>query len=301
VVASRGGNRSIVGLAVPLRVWAQRFAFLALVALAFALMLLSKAETAAVERTRLAIVDAFMPVLDVLSQPAQSAGDAIDAVENLFLTYADNARLRSENAELARWVDLAKQLELENATLRAQLSHVPDNPPNMVSARVVADAGGAFFHSVLVNAGARDFVRRGQSVVAQGGLVGRVAAVGERSARILLLTDINSRVPVIVLSTGDRAVLAGDNTRRPKLLYLPSTAPVSPGDRIVTSGDGGLFPRGLMVGTVADVTEGRISVEPLVNFARLDEALVLDYGLDGVLPPPERAPAREAPPAAPSK
>jgi len=300
-VAARGWNRSIAGLAVPLRVWAQRFAFLALVALAFALMLLSKAESVAVERARLAIVDAFVPILDVMSRPVQSAGEAVDAVDGLFLTYADNTRLRHENAELAKWVDLARQLELENATLRAQLSHVPDNPPKLVSARVVADTGGAFFQSVLVNAGGRDFVRRGQAVVAQGGLVGRVAAVGERSARVLLLTDINSRIPVIVLSTGDRAVLAGDNTRQPKLLYLPSTAPVSPGDRIVTSGDGGLFPRGLVVGSVVEATDGRVSVEPLVDFARLDQALVLDYGLDGVLPPPERMPARETLAPAPAK
>ncbi|MGE0253735.1 MAG: rod shape-determining protein MreC [Alphaproteobacteria bacterium] len=300
-MAARGGNRSIAGLAVPLRVWAQRFAFLLLVAIAFALMLLSKAETVVVERARLAIVDAFVPVLDVMSRPAQSAGEAIDAIDNFFFTNADNARLRRENAELARWVDLARQLELENATLRAQLSHVPDNPPNMISTRVVADAGGAFFHSVLVNAGAREYLRRGQAVVAQGGLVGRVAAVGERSARVLLLTDINSRIPVIVLSTGDRAVLAGDNSRQPKLLYLPTTAPVSPGDRVVTSGDGGLFPRGLVVGSVTEAGDGHVSVEPLVDFARLDQALVLDYGLDGVLPPPERVPARGATPAAPPK
>jgi rod shape-determining protein MreC len=139
---------------------------------------------------------------------------------------------------------------------------------------------------VLLNTGRRHSVRPDQPVVSAGGLIGRIAEVGERSARVLLLTDINSRIPVLVEQTGERAILAGGNTPRPNLLYLSANSPVSQGDRIVTSGHGGMFPPGLAVGVVAEVSEAATSVQPMIDFARLSEAIVLDFGAGGVVPDP---------------
>ena len=284
---------------MPVRVWAQRFAFLGFVALSFALMLLSKAESAGIERMRLAIVDAVSPILFVLSQPVQAVGQAADSVENFFVVYDENRHLREENARLVQWVQEARRLGVENATLRAQLEYVPDKRSQFVTARVVADAGGAFFHSLLINAGARQFIRRGQAVIWQGGLIGRIAEVGERSSRVLLMTDLNSRIPVVVESTGDRAIVRGDNSARPVLQFLPGNSPISPGDRVVTSGHGGVYPPGLAVGAVAEVSDTTITVQPFVDWARLNQAVILDYGVDGILPAPEQAPS--APPAARAK
>lgn len=288
---------------MPIRVWAQRFAFLGFVALSFALMLLSKAESSGIERMRLAIVDAVSPILFVLSQPVQAVGQAADSVENFFVVFEENNRLRDENARLVQWVQEARRLGVENATLRAQLEYVPDKRSQFVTARVVADTGGAFFHSLLINAGARQFIRRGQAVIWQGGLIGRVAEVGERTSRVLLMTDINSRIPVVVESTGDRAIVRGDNSSRPLLLFLPGNSPISPGDRIVTSGHGGVYPPGLVVGAVAQVSDTDVSVQPFVDWSRLSQAVILDYGVDGILPAPEQVPtvpSRSQPTAAPA-
>lgn len=290
-MAKRSGKVTVAGLALPVRVWAQRFALLGFVALSFALMLLSKAESTAIERLRLAIVDAVSPVLYVLSQPVQAVGNAAAGVENFFIVYDENRRLREENARLVQWVQEARRLGVENATLRAQLEYVPDKRSQFVTARVVADTGGAFFHSLLINAGSRQFIRRGQAVIWQGGLIGRIAEVGERTSRVLLMTDINSRIPVVVESTGDRAIVRGDNSPRPVLQFLPGNSPISPGDRIVTSGHGGVYPPGLAVGAVAEVSETHISVQPFVDWSRLNQAVILDYGVDGILPAPERVPA----------
>ena len=232
-MAKRSAKVSVAGLALPIRVWAQRFAFLGFVALSFALMLLSKAESSGIERMRLAIVDAVSPILFVLSQPVQAVGQAVDGVENFFIVYEENRLLRDENARLVQWVQEARRLGVENATLRAQLEYVPDKRSQFVTARVVADTGGTFFHSLLINAGARQFIRRGQAVIWQGGLIGRIAEVGGRSSRVLLMTDINSRIPVVIESTGDRAIVRGDNSTRLVLQFLPGNSPISPGDRIV--------------------------------------------------------------------
>ena len=300
-MAKRTARVTVAGLAVPVRVWAQRFAFLGFVALSFALMLLSKAESSGIERMRLAIVDAVSPILFVLSQPVQALGQAADSVENLFIVYGENRQLREENARLVQWVQEARRLGVENATLRAQLEYVPDKRSQFVTARVVADTGGAFFHSLLINAGARQFIRRGQAVIWQGGLIGRVAEVGERTSRVLLMIDINSRIPVVVESTGDRAIVKGDNSPRPVLQFLPGNSPISPGDRIVTSGHGGVYPPGLVVGAVAQASDTIITVQPFVDWSRLSQAVILDYGVDGILPAPEQVPIssnRSQPPAA---
>lgn len=296
-MAKRNASMSVAGLAVPVRIWAQRFAFLGLLALAFALMLLSKAETGALERARVVIVDGVAPILSVMSRPVEAGQEVSRSVKNFFIVHAENARLRQENERLIRWMQAARQLEIENATLRAQLEYVPDVAPRAVTARVIADTGGAFYHSLLINAGARHFVQRGQAVVSGAGVVGRVAEVGDRSARVLLLTDLNSRIPAIVESTGDRVIVTGNNTNWPELTYLASNSPVSAGDRVVTSGHGGVFPPGLAIGTISESNETRVVLQPAIDLARLSEARILDYGVEGILPPPEQVPAvQPAPP-----
>ena len=122
-------------------------------------------------------------------------------------------------------------------------------------------------------------------------VAGRIANVGARSARLLLLTDLNSRVPVAVEGAGHRGILAGNNGPRATLQYLPANAQVAPGDRIVTSGDGGVFPPGLPIGTVSQVNDGEVLVEPIVDYTRMSIVRILDFGPSGMLPlPEERAP-----------
>jgi rod shape-determining protein MreC len=115
------------------------------------------------------------------------------------------------------------------------------------------------------------------------GLAGRIAEVGRRSARVLLLTDINSRVPVLVERTRDRAILAGDNSNHPQLLYLKPRAELRVGDRVVTSGDGGVFPAGLPVGVVDSIEDGVVGIAPFVDWDRMEYLRIVDYALGGIL------------------
>jgi rod shape-determining protein MreC len=98
-----------------------------------------------------------------------------------------------------------------------------------------------------------------------------------------LITDINSRVPVIVENSRDRAFLSGDNTDRPLLTFLTADAAVAPGDRILTSGHGGAFPPGIPVGVVSSVSENAVRVAPLFRRHQLEYLRVADYGLQGIL------------------
>jgi rod shape-determining protein MreC len=151
---------------------------------------------------------------------------------------------------------------------------------------VIASSGGAYLRNLLVDAGSADGVARGQAAVTGEGLVGRVYEVGVRTARILLITDLNSRIPVLVEGSRQRAILAGDNSGRPVLWYLDPAVPPQIGARIVTSGEGGVFPRGLPVGMVEAVGPGAPRVEPYVGPSRVEYVRIIDYGLAKALPAP---------------
>lgn len=255
-----------------------------LVLLSMMFIVLGKADVLLFDRLRIGIADAAAPVLQVVAQPLSAVAGAVRQVEGLFDLYHDNERLREENARLLQWQEVARRLEAENVALRDLAKLSPEGAAHYISAQVIANSGGAFARNVLVSAGERDGVARGQAAVTGEGLVGRVAEVGERAARILLLTDLNSRIPVTVASSNDRAVMAGDNSDQPRLLYLPINAVVKPGDRIVTTGAGGVFPPGLPVGLVASVEGGVVRVEPFAQLSRLDYVRIVDFGLGGVLP-----------------
>jgi len=270
-------------VSAPIRSLSHRFAFLGMVIAAFALMLIGKADVAMMERFRTQVTDAAAPILDVMSRPVVTANEVIAKVRVLTAIHQENESLRLDKERLLHWQTVARRLEAENKALRDQLKFVAGPEASYVTARVIADTGGAFAHSLLLNVGVQPGITKGQAVITGDGLVGRIAGVGDRSTRVLLITDLNSRIPVLIEPTRTRAILAGNNSTRPGLIHLPPGATVSPGDRIVTSGHGGAFPVGLPVGVVDAVNDSGISVQPFVPRDRLEYVRVLDYGLKGII------------------
>ena len=276
----RGGSALRLASA---KAWLHRFTFVLLFGASLALMVLGKSESPIVERARLTVTDAVTPILNGLSRPLASIRQAYDNAREFLDLREENAALREQQARLVQWQSVARQLEAENRALRDLLKFAPDRAASFVTARVVADNGGAFVRSVLVAAGLRDGLRKGDAAVTGEGLVGRVAEVGERSARVLLLTDINSRIPVVIERSRDQGILAGDNSDNPRLLYLSHGSQLVPGDRVVTSAAGGAFPPGLPVGLVKSTDTGGAVVELFADWDHMEYLRLLDYRLTGVL------------------
>ena len=277
-------RRSLSRLTVPLKALVDRFAFGTLIVASIVLLVVGKADVRLLEVVNTRIVDALTPVLDFVVQPISASRRLAQTIGELVALRAENVRLHEQNARLLEWQSVARQLALENAALRQVLNAgAEDQHPTAVTARVVADSGGPFVQTVIVNAGADQGVVAGMAAVNERGLVGRVIEVGRRSARILLLTDFNSRIPAMVEPSRDQAILAGDNSRAPGLVFLPINPRLSIGDRVVTSGRGGVLPPGLAVGVVSAIGEGKVAVTPLVDWDRLSHLRLLEYG--HVLPP----------------
>lgn len=266
-----------------MRTLAQRFAFVTLLAGAVGIMVVGKADPRVFERVRVSVTDFAAPILDTLSRPVEAIENAVYEVRQLADLRGENARLRAENESLREWEAEAHKLEAENRQLRDLLNYRRDDVARFITARVIGDTGGAFVRSFLVNEGRDRGVRNGQAAVVGEGLVGRVASVGNRSARILMITDLNSRIPVVIESTRTRAVLAGDNTPSPRLIYLSANADLEVGQRVVTSGHGGVFAPGIPVGKIISVGDAGVRIKPFVDLDRLEYVRLMDFGLNGVL------------------
>jgi len=268
----------LVDAARPWKALAHRFAYLALVGSAVALVLIGKIETVLVERARAHFSDIVAPVLEVISGPVRLAHASAEHVVDLAMLVEENERLRQENARLIQWRVMAKKLEGENQALKSLLRFDPGPAARFVSARAIADVGGAFARAALINVGEAKGVRKDQAVMTGDGLVGRVLHAGARSARVLLLTDINARTPVLVGEQAVRAILVGDNTDNPKLRFVDGDDALAPGALIVTSGHGGVFPPGLPVGVVAGVVDGATLAQTFVDWRKLGYVRVVDFG-----------------------
>lgn len=273
----------ILRITAPLRGFAHRFAYVFLLAAALGILLLGKADPTVFQRARTTVTDMTAPVLDALSRPAVTVSHVVAEARELSRLRDENNILRAENERLLKWQNAARTLLAENRELRKLLGFAPDPDASSVTARVIGDSGGAFVRSVLVNAGAREGVTKGNAALSGNGLLGRVAEVGERSARILLINDLNSRIPVVVERSRERAILAGDNSVMPRLLYLPSQTKIQVGDRIVTSGHGGVFPVGLPVGVVTAISEEGVRVHPFADATNIEYVRLMDFGLTGIL------------------
>lgn len=272
-----------IGAASPLKLWFHRFSFVLLVTTAFAFVLIGRADVAAVSKLRMWLADLIAPVAVAVSQPVDATRQAVSDVEAYIALRSTVERLQRENDELRLWHSTARNLQAENLALREMLKMTPDPRASFVSARVVADSSSGYVRGVIALAGEAQSVTKGQIAMNGVGVVGRVQEVGKNVSRILLLTDINSRVPAIVERTRDQAILAGNNTDLPQLRYLARDADIKVGDRIATSGAGGAFPSGLPIGEVISIENGRIEVQPLADLARLEVVRIVNYRLTGIL------------------
>lgn len=229
---------------------AKQRSFILCAVFAVAIAFVGRADSAFFDRVRAGLSDFAEPALTQIRGPVVGVEHWIDNVGGLFTAFQDNARLKKENADLLKWQNIA--LSLENRLHRYEVllnaAHDPVLPT--VTARVIGEASRPFIKSMILNVGAEQQVKKGQAVKDERGLLGRIYVTGQNTSWVILLTDLNSRVPVMIEPNHRRAILTGDNTPAPQLELDVGDGPVKPGDRVVSTGDGGLLPSDLPVGTV---------------------------------------------------
>jgi len=239
------------------------------------LFLLWRIDSPRVERLRADLIDTLVPNLEWAMRPVTLLSGMAEDFQSYSRIYEQNQELKRELQQMKAWKEAALQLEQKNARL-LDLNNVRLDPKlTHVTGVVMADSGSPFRQSVLLNVGARDGIRDGWATMDGIGLVGRISGVGERTSRVILLTDANSRLPVTIQPSLQTALLSGENSPLPPLEFIEDSDEVRPGDRVVTSGDGGVFPAGLLVGQVVLGSDKRLRVDLAADFQRLEFLRVL--------------------------
>ena len=242
-----------------------------------AIFLLWRIDSPRVERFRAQVTDRFVPNLDWAMAPVTGTINLLRDFQSYQRLSEQNRELRSELRQMQAWKEAALQLEQENARL-LDLNNVRLDPRlTFITGTVLADSGSPYRQSVLLNVGARDGLVEGWATMDGIGLVGRIAGVGKNTARVILLTDASSRIPATIQPSGQRAIVAGDNSAAPPLDFIENRELVRPGDRVISSGDGGVFPAGILIGQVAADPGGRLRVRLAADYERLEFLRVLRH------------------------
>lgn len=246
-----------------------------LVLFMLATFLIWRIDNPRVERFRMMVIDAVVPNFDWAMAPVTGIANLLSDFQSYQRLAQQNVDLRRELQDMKSWREAAIQLDQENARLRDLINVQLDPKLTRITGVVMADSGSPFRQSVLLNVGARDGILDGWPAMDGIGLVGRISGVGEETSRVILVTDTSSNIPVTIQPSGQRAILAGDNTINPLLQFIEDPDLVKPGDRIVTSGDGGVFPADLLVGQLARGTDGRMRTRLSADLERLEFLRVL--------------------------
>jgi rod shape-determining protein MreC len=261
---------------LPGKQWYYRVTLSVMVGFAIALMIMSKTGNPNISKIRMQIADAVTPVIAVIGRPMDAFYDAGTWLSEMAQLRQQNVMLKNQNLELLQWQSAAKSMETENLALRKLMNVVSARTSTYITARVVSDVSGPYVHSALMSGGSDEGIRKDQPVISEMGLMGRVVDVGNSSARVLLLNDINSRVPVVAENAQIKSILVGNNSGLPSLSYLASDNKIQVGERIVTSGDGGIFPKGIAVGVVTSIDDGVVSVQPFVEPSKVEYVTIVD-------------------------
>jgi rod shape-determining protein MreC len=214
-------------------------------------------------------------VQSVSIQPFSQTKEVLQTTKTFANLREEHAQLKSENEDLKWQLQTLKPLKHENEALRNQLKVPSVEDQGHLLARILSSPYDGLHHFFLIQAGGKQGLEKDQAVVSPEGVVGRLEKVGAHISRVLLLNDVNSRIPVKTSQSEQMAILAGDGRFLPALVYVADVRKIQKGELIVTSGLGGIFPPGLPVGLVDSINGGNIRVRPFVPFRKLEWVRVL--------------------------
>ena len=247
------------------------------------MLILGKIDESNLKVVKNYFTDITSYILEIVGLPINSINKAVNQINSLIFIYSNNKNLSIENKELYKWKDLAQKLLVENEELKKLLNGVNKIPYNFVTVKVISNSAGSYIKTITINSGTKNGITIGDAVVNNWGMIGRVIEVGKRSARVLLVTDINSQIPVYFEKSKHKAIVIGKNSDLLEIKYLKSRVKLFDNERIITSGEGGLLPRGLSVGlylkNLNDDPE-KIKVLPTRNWDMVDNLNVIIFNND---------------------
>ena len=267
----------------PVRSLWQRFAFATLIGMALSWMVADQADIKVFKQIKMSAIHSLGTLLELGVETSTAARETFETLAELGKFKGELERLRLENNELKKWRYAAEALNSQNMALRDLHSFVPLPTIKSITGRIISYSGGAFTRSILINVGSKNGARLGQAVMSSFALVGVLVEVTDEYSRVLLITDLNSQIPVKIQNNNASGILIGDNSQLAKLFFLPQGTILTEGQIITTSGRGGILPPDLPIGLVKKTEGLKFVVEPFDDWAQSGYVRVLNYKFSGTV------------------
>tara|TARA_B100001123_G_scaffold181387_1_gene207795 strand:- start:165 stop:995 length:831 start_codon:yes stop_codon:yes gene_type:complete len=237
----------------------------------FLLIFSNKSDSILVTKIKNSGNDIILPVASAVMYPLNKTSELIEKLIYVKELSSENNRLKNEIKKLKEWRTLSIKLVNENNAYKKLLNIEDDNIELSHTVRVISKSSEVFVNSIQIGAGSKNKIKNNSVAINENGLVGRVIGVGKNTSRILLVSDINSNVPVEVFNRDIQAILTGHTSKKLlKLKFIKDNAKISVGQMLVTSGNAGIFPPNLIVGRVFNIVDNEIYVKSFVDFENLD-------------------------------
>jgi len=255
----------------------QRFSLFILVIFSILLIFLETIEAKPLNKIRSFIKDVVYRTAVVVNYPTKIFSGSYNIMEDHFSLYKDYNDLKKENEVLKNEYSKSEFLELENSQLRKLINEQAQSESNLVSARVMLDEQSPYLNSFVINIGSNKEIKNGMAVLDGKNFIGRIVDVNFFSSRILLVTDLNSKIPVISEPSGNHAILSGHGNSRPTLEYFSENQKIHENDIIYTSGKEGIFAPGIPIGE-AKIAKDIIEVQ---LYSEISEITFVNINLEG--------------------
>ena len=228
----------------------QRFSLFVLIILSIIFLFVETIDTKPLNYLRSFIKDTIYRGSLVVSIPFKSFGNVAEYIDEHINLYSNYSELKIENDELKNNISKSDFLELENTQLRKLIEEQVSSSSNLVSARIMLDKQSPYLNSLIINIGSNKNIKNGMAVLDGKNFIGRIVDVNFFSSRVLLVSDLNSKIPIISEPSAHHAILTGHGENALSLEYLPETHNIKDGDKIYTSGKEGIFSPGIPIGVV---------------------------------------------------
>ena len=253
----------------------RRFFHLLIILLGFALIFVGKADMLAVRTVQTSFSGLFAPLFNVVATPVRAVETMFEGMRTVASLREETVRLRAENERLKRWQRRSEILESENRQLRTVLGAVIPADRQAVTARAIAAPGSSFSHTMMITHGTDKRIHRGDPVVTADGLVGYIIEVSKRHSWVLMLSDVNSRIPILLSTSSWPGLAIGQNSDVLSLSFLPLEAEPKENELVLTSGHGEILPPGLPVGRVIKGVGREYYIQPVVDLRKVSFVSIL--------------------------
>ena len=228
----------------------QKFSLFVLIILSIIFIYVETIETRPLNYLRSFFKDIIYRGALVVSTPSKVFGNLTNYAKEHANLYSNYHQLKKENDELKNNISKTDFLELENTQLRKLIEEQVTSDSNFVSARVMLDKKSPYLNSFIINVGSNKGIKNGMAVLDGKNFIGRIVDVNFFSSRVLLVSDLNSKIPVLTEPSAHHAILSGRGRNKPTLEYLPEKYTIQNGDKVYTSGKEGIFSTGIPIGEV---------------------------------------------------